>query len=212
VKKTYHQFCGVAKALDVVGERWSLLIVRDLILGGRRYTDLLESLVGITTNLLAQRLRELESAALIVRRRLPPPAGATIYELSELGRALEPVVLSLGAFGMRIMGAPRPGDHTNPRWAMLSLKRLYRGCPRHWTVALEIDGLPFMVTLGKQSANVVDGHSEQPDATLRGELRHLAQWLYRGERASSIILAGDLECLGSVRAARDFVRAFGGHW
>src|SRR5918911_5133129 len=90
--RSYRQHCAVARGLDLVGERWTLLIVRDLLLGPKRYTDLLEGLPGIGTNLLALRLREMEQAALVERAVLPPPAGSSVYQLTEAGRALEPVM------------------------------------------------------------------------------------------------------------------------
>src|SRR5581483_3423202 len=87
-RRSYRQYCGVARALDVVGERWTLLIIRDLLLGPRRYKDLLEGLPGIGTNLLADRLKELERHGIVRRTVLPPPAGSTVYELTDLGSAL----------------------------------------------------------------------------------------------------------------------------
>src|ERR1700690_1771860 len=108
-KRKYGQYCGVARALDVVGERWTLLVVRNLLLGPRRYSDLLRELPGMTTNLLAKRLDEMEAASLVERRALPPPAAATVYALTETGAALEPVVMELGRFGGRYMDQPRRG-------------------------------------------------------------------------------------------------------
>jgi DNA-binding HxlR family transcriptional regulator len=121
--KSYKQFCGVAKALDVVGERWTLLIVRDLLLGPLRYSDFQRHLVGITPNLLSKRLRDLSDAG-VVAKGAPPQR---LYELTELGRRLEPVVLGLGAFGAQFMTAPDKEDRIDPRAAALSLKRRYRG-------------------------------------------------------------------------------------
>ena len=96
VKRSYGQYCAVARALDLIGERWTLLLVRELLLGPRRYTDLLRGLPGIGTNLLADRLRELESAGLVARRTLPPPASSSVYELTPLGEGLRATVLELG--------------------------------------------------------------------------------------------------------------------
>src|SRR5918996_4677686 len=102
-KRRYDQYCALARALDVVGERWTLLLVRELLLGPRRYTDLLGGLPGIGTNLLADRLRYLEQVGLVRRRVLPPPAGSTVYELTELGRELEPTVFALGRWGAHFL-------------------------------------------------------------------------------------------------------------
>jgi DNA-binding HxlR family transcriptional regulator len=106
-RRTFDQYCPIARALDVVGERWSLLIVRELMLGPKRYTDLRMALPGMWTNLLAGRLRQLESAGVIQRTELPPPASRTVYELTERGRQLEPVLLELGRWGFRLLDGPR---------------------------------------------------------------------------------------------------------
>jgi DNA-binding HxlR family transcriptional regulator len=108
--RSYRQYCAVARGLDVVGERWTLLIVRDLLIGPKRYKDLLTGLPGIGTNLLATRLRDLEEQGLVGRRVLPPPAGSTVYELTQVGQALEPVVTALGRWGHRFLGARREGE------------------------------------------------------------------------------------------------------
>jgi DNA-binding HxlR family transcriptional regulator len=102
-QRSYNQYCGLAYALDIVGERWTLLIVRELIAGPRRFKDLLAGLPEISTNLLADRLRSLEQQGLIRRRMLPPPAGSTVYELTALGQALEPMLIELGRWGSRFV-------------------------------------------------------------------------------------------------------------
>jgi DNA-binding HxlR family transcriptional regulator len=100
---TYNQFCPVAFALDLIGDRWTLLIVRELLIGPRRFKDLIEGLPGVSTNLLAERLKDLEQHGLLCRRVLPPPAGSTVYELTAEGQALERVVLELGQWGLRLL-------------------------------------------------------------------------------------------------------------
>ena len=126
-RRSYDQHCGLARALDVLGERWTLLIVRDLLLGPRRYVDLLTSLEGITTNLLAKRLREMTEAGLVEKRRLPSPAGSDVYALTESGHALEPAVMELSRWGGRLLMHPRKTDRRDIGWALLSMKRRYRG-------------------------------------------------------------------------------------
>jgi DNA-binding HxlR family transcriptional regulator len=101
--RSYNQFCALAYALDIVGERWTLLIIRELLTGPRRFKDLTEGLPYISTNLLAERLKSLEQQGLLGRRVLPPPAGSTVYELTPLGRALEEAVLELGKWGSRFL-------------------------------------------------------------------------------------------------------------
>ena len=108
-RRSYDQFCGVARALDQVSERWTLLIVRNLMLGPRRYSDLMAELPGITTNLLAARLRAMEAAGLVARQAGPPAR----YELTPLGAALEPVIVELGRWGAHFMDQPRRRDTTN---------------------------------------------------------------------------------------------------
>src|SRR3954452_21679463 len=95
-KRTYGDGCGIAHALDLVGERWALLVVRELLLGPKRFTDLRDGLPNVSPNVLAQRLRELEDGAIVRRRKLPPPAASSIYELTEWGQELKPIALSLG--------------------------------------------------------------------------------------------------------------------
>ncbi len=103
--RTYGDRCGVARALDVIGERWALLVVRELVLGPKRFSDLRAGLRGVAPDVLSQRLRELEGAGVLRRATLPPPSGARVYELTEWGQELEPLVLGLGRWGSR---APFP--------------------------------------------------------------------------------------------------------
>src|SRR4028118_1448354 len=125
-KRSYDQHCTVAHALDVVGERWTLLLVRELLSGPKRFKDLLWGLPGIGTNLLAARLKSLAGHGVVRRTTLPPPAGSDVYELTELGRALESVVLSLSRWGARLVQEePRDGDDVRPAWAAMALRSLF---------------------------------------------------------------------------------------
>jgi DNA-binding HxlR family transcriptional regulator len=124
--RSYDQFCGIARALDLVGERWGLLIVRDLVLGPKRFTDLRRGLPGIGTNVLAARLKELERGGVVARRTLPPPAASTIYELTDYGRALEGPLLALGRWGARSMGARQPAQTLRSEWFGVALKAFFR--------------------------------------------------------------------------------------
>src|SRR5687768_18395621 len=99
--RSYNQFCALAAGLDVIGERWNLLIIRELLPGPRRFKDLVDGLPGISTNLLSERLKELEQHGVLCRRILPPPSGAAVYALTPAGEALEPAVLELGKWGSR---------------------------------------------------------------------------------------------------------------
>lgn len=115
-RRSYDQYCAVARALDAVGERWSLLIVRELLAGPRRYTDLHADLPGVSTDILATRLKQLEGEGLVLRRRLERPANATVYELTGRGLALRPVVEALGVWGMDVLGEQRPTDAVREHW------------------------------------------------------------------------------------------------
>src|SRR5262245_711599 len=108
--KSYRQHCGLARALDLVGDRWTLLIVRELLIrGSARYSDLLAGLPGVATNLLVDRLREMEEAGLVVREEIPPPAPATLFRLTPRGKELEDVIAAFGKWARPLMGEPRKG-------------------------------------------------------------------------------------------------------
>src|SRR4051812_20041495 len=108
--RSYSQYCAVAGTLDVVGERWSMLVVRELLDGPKRYVDLLAGLTGVSTDMLAARLRTLEQAGVITRRTLPPPAASKVYELTPLGQELRPVLTELARWGLRLLGEQREDD------------------------------------------------------------------------------------------------------
>ncbi|MFD7232950.1 winged helix-turn-helix transcriptional regulator [Streptomyces sp. NPDC059881] len=122
-RRSYDQYCAVARALDSVGDRWTLLIVRELLAGPRRYTDLHADLPGVSTDVLASRLKDMERDGLAARRRLPAPVSAYVYELTERGRALHPVVAALAEWGTPELAAPRPTDAVRAHWFALPLLR-----------------------------------------------------------------------------------------
>ena len=124
-ERRYGQYCPVARALDQLGDRWTLLLVRELLVGPQRYSDLLEHLPGIWSNLLAGRLRALEAAGLVARRPLPPPASRLVYELTDRGRELEPVIYEVSRFGLDLLDDP--GDDVVPLHLLpLGLKGMLR--------------------------------------------------------------------------------------
>jgi len=116
VSKHYEQYCPIAHALDLVGERWALLIVRELLYGPQRYTDLAANLPGIGTNILAARLKDLETCGIVAKRRLPPPAASQVYELTPYGMALKPAVRELALWGIRSLGPPELDDRLAAAW------------------------------------------------------------------------------------------------
>ena len=198
-RRTYGDQCGIARALDVIGERWALLVVRELILGPKRFTDLRAGLPNVGPDVLSQRLRELDAAGLIRRRTLPPPASARVYELTERGAELEPVVLALGRWGS---GAPMPDGEASmsPDSIMLALKTMYdpaasRGAEGTYELAFGPDR--FAVTLNGGALEIVRGPAGHPLAALETEPGVLAQLIWHGlslaraKRDGRVVTAGD---------------------
>src|SRR5690349_13071210 len=140
VVKSYGQRCSLARALDVVGERWSMLIVRELTLGARRYRDLLDGLPGVPTNLLASRLKDLQSAGVIAKRTLPAPASVTVYELTEAGHALRPALSELREWGTRYGQVPTDADEVRPSWALMSASARPTALPDGRICEVRVDG------------------------------------------------------------------------
>lgn len=205
--KSYREFCSMAKALDVVGDRWALLIVRELLLGPRRYTDLLAGLPGIGTNVLSTRLRELEGAGVVERRRVPAPTPAVLYELTDEGRELRLVLDELARWGARRLTRPAAGDAVETRWFVLSLAanvdpgRLEPGS----SVALEIDGETFALRVAEGEVVAGDPTPGLPTATISGPLGDFFP-ASKGDRAA----AQRLTIKGDRAVGRRFVTALTG--
>jgi DNA-binding HxlR family transcriptional regulator len=204
-RRSYQQFCGVARALDVVGERWTLLIARNLLLGPRRYSDFLAELPGITTNLLAKRLREMEAGGLVAKREA---SGVVTYELTERGAALEPVVLELGRWGWPLLGEPRPGDRVDLALGLISLKRRYAGGAK-LTVGLEAGARAFALLLTPARLVVRDRAADSPDLRIAGDEPALRALLIQGKDAAPLRASGALAVDGAPRDWARFVAAFG---
>src|SRR4051812_12663159 len=148
-KRTYGDRCGIARALDLVGERWALLVVRELLLGPKRFTDLRAGLPGLSADVLAQRLRDLEAAAIVRRDTLPPPAASRIYELTPRGQELEPVILALGRWGS-VAPFPEGEAGMSPDAFVLALKTLFDPAvagDAEVRCELRLDGQVFRVTV-----------------------------------------------------------------
>lgn len=148
--KRYGQYCPVAHSLDLVGERWALLVVRELMEGPKRYTDLVEGLPGIGTNILASRLKDLEAGGIVQKTKLPPPAASTVYELTQCGHDLRPVLHELARWGARTLGPP-PLEALRPGWLKNALEIAL-------SPAVTEGRLAFRV--GEEEASVVDGRSQ----------------------------------------------------
>jgi len=171
--RTYGQYCAVAKSLDVLGDRWTLLIIRELLLThAARYTDLRNGLPGIATNLLAERLRELERAGLVAREEAAPPIATTLFSLTDRGRELEPVLHALGRWGLPYMaGGPAPGDAFRGHWLSWPAQEfLHDQAPDGPPVAIavDVDGEEFVIECSAGAITVRDGRAERPDARLAG--------------------------------------------
>ena len=205
MKRSYHQFCGVARALDIVGDRWTLLIARNLLLGPRRYSDLLAELPGLTTNLLAARLKEMEAAALIERREQP---GLSTWALTVQGAALEPVVMELGRFGYRYMDAPKKGDTVNIGWGLLSMKRRYTGNQRG-VLGLKVDEKEFELAFSPARLDVQQRPAVRADATLAGRLVVCQRLLFRSEPLAALRKSGALVLGGDEAAAERLLVSIG---
>jgi DNA-binding HxlR family transcriptional regulator len=144
--KRYGQACTIARALDVVGERWSLLLVRELILGPRRYRDLATGLPGIPSNVLAARLKDLQAAGVITRRTFPAPTDVTVYELTEAGRALQPALKELLDWGLRYAPEPSQDDAGQPSWALLAGAGRPSALPAEQTCELRVGPESFYLS------------------------------------------------------------------
>jgi len=158
--RSYRQYCGLARALDVLGERWTLLVVRELALGPKRFRDLLDHLPGIGTNLLAARLKTLEGEGVIRRTTLPPPAGVHVYELTERGRGLEPALAGLAMWGFDLLSGDPAGSAIRASWAALSMRAVMEATGPHdvrGSFAFEVDGERFSVESGDGGVRVTDG-------------------------------------------------------
>jgi DNA-binding HxlR family transcriptional regulator len=204
-RRSYKQFCGLAKALDVVGERWTLLIVRNLLLGPLRYSDLLRGLPGITTNLLAKRLREMEELELIERVAGPGADAGHAYRLTAHGAELEPAVHALGRWGWKQMTSVAKGDHRSFDFLMVALRRRYLG---DTTIRAELvaDGTPYRVILSGARAEIARGDVPSPDVRLRGPGPSLAR-VFLDESARKK-LPSDITVEGSAQSVRTLLAAF----
>jgi DNA-binding HxlR family transcriptional regulator len=188
--KRYDQYCPVAHALERVGERWSLLVVRELLKGPRRYTDLAAALPGIGTNVLAARLKDLEAAGVVAKRRLPPPTPAQVYELTAYGLALKPVVHELARWGLQSMPAPADDDELAPGWLPDALDTFFAPFAPEGS---------FEFRIGVEVAALVDGEAvagpaEHPDVVLTATPTAF-YFLFTERRWDGIEVDGDRELL-----------------
>lgn len=200
VSRSYRQFCGLARALDLLGERWTLLLVRELLLGATRYGALLEALPGITTNLLAARLKRLESAGVVARTE-----GGR-WALTASGLQLEGALMELARWGGRFLSRPGRGERVDVAWGLLSLKRRYRGGVS-MTVAVQAGEAWFGLNFTPTWLEVWRGRPDSAQATLHATLPALFSLLWERGELRVLMASGQVRVDGEVRVVRRALRA-----
>lgn len=221
-RRTYGDSCGIARALDLTGERWALLIVRELLLGPKRFTDLRAGLAGVSTDVLAQRLRELEGQGLVGRRKLPPPGAARVYELTPRGAELEPVLLALGRWGSRV---PLPPDSTalSPDGLAVALKTMFAGPDARdgsdggdggeggeRRYQLRLGEHAFAVRARAAGLDIDRGELAPPVTTISTDPATLTGLLWHGDTLEAALAHGMVEIDGPRSEVVHFLTLFGG--
>jgi DNA-binding HxlR family transcriptional regulator/putative sterol carrier protein len=207
----YQQYCGLAHALDVAGDRWTLLIVRELVPGPRRFTDLIDGLPGISRNLLTERLRDLERDGIIARQELPPPAARQVYELTDDGRDLAAVMGPLIGWGARRLGDRESGESFRARWAAMAMasfadREATKGVSETYQYLVGDSAFHFAVDDG--SIQLHDGQVEDPAVTLTTEEETWADIAAGKIAASSAAATGALTVTGDSQAAERLGKIF----
>lgn len=202
--KTYGQFCALARALDRVGDRWTMLVVRELLISPARYVSLARALPGIPTNLLAARLRQLENDGIVRRVVAPVGARGVVYELTELGRGLEPALLALIRWGAEWMRTGPQGEHFDPRWVVLALRALLADPGRTappGELELRFDDQVLVVAVGPNGREVRIGAATSPVATIRGDgskILAVASGVVRLDEADDLEVVGDRAAVSNL--------------
>lgn len=202
--RSYGDTCGIARALDVVGERWSLLVVRELLLGPKRFTDLRAGLPSMSADVLADRLRELEATGVVSRGTLAPPAASRVYELTDRGRELEPVVLALGRWGSPI-AMPADASALSADAFLVALKTLFdpsaaEGADAAYEIRIGLHVFAVRVVSGR--LDVARGPVPRADAVVSGGTSALAAVLWHGRSLTDAERAGDVTVTGSRQAVK----------
>lgn len=214
--KTYRQLCSVARALDVVGERWTLLLIRDLLMGPQSYSALLDGLPGLTTNLLAKRLKALQETGLV--QPIEVDAAATggavrgLYGLTESGAALGPVLGALSEWGSE-HGAPPSKDATlNIRWFLILLGRHYTKVERRWLVQLNTGDREFQFRLGTEEYESMEGSPWKADLVISASPTTLHDLLFDADDPDELVRSGEITLTGTApdldEVWRDFLSSF----
>lgn len=211
-RRSYGQPCSVARALDFVGERWTLLLVRELLTGPRRFKDLLDGLSGMGTNLLAKRLSDLEQQGVVRRLTLPPPAGVRAYELTPAGQELEPVVLALFRWGLRRLEPPARTQALSPSSALLGMKSIFvpaaaRGVHARYELRVGADVFHARVDDGVMEALV--GPADRAEVIIRSDARTIVAVAAGRLSPAEAAQAGVLSLQGTPEAVACCLRVFG---
>lgn len=209
-KRMYEDGCATAHALDLIGERWALLVVRELILGPKRFTDLRGGLPGISPNVLTQRLKELEEANVVRSRKLPPPASSWVYELTEWGRGLEQVIMALGRWGARspslLQGFPLSTDAV-----VLSFRTMFDSAAAgdfDGSIELRVGEDSFRAKVANGELQLERGSADRPDAIIEAGADALVAVAYGGRKFAEAVRAGELKVEGDKAVAKQFFTLF----
>jgi DNA-binding HxlR family transcriptional regulator len=208
--RRYRDACGTAQGLDLVGERWALLVVRELLLGPKRFTDLREGLPGISTNILADRLEMLEMSGVVRRRTLPAPAASKVYELTDWGMELEPVVAALGRWGVRSPWRSEE-DAIGVDGLMVSFRTMFDPeaageLKASYEIVLGDQG--FGVEVGDGSIRVYRGAPADPDARIETDVETLGALVYEGDDLDDALRSGDVKIEGDRSAVERLLGLF----
>lgn len=209
-KRTYNQTCSVAGALDVLGERWTLLLIRELLTGPKRYNDLLDALPGIGTNLLADRLKSLMNDELITQRRLPSPAAASVYELTEAGRSLEPVLLELVRWGMRHRRKAKKSATYRATWTAVAMRAFFRperARGLRLSCEFRVGDEVFHAQVRDGKLHTAAGPAPDPDVAVT-TTPEIFRRFESGEDADELAKTGKWKVTGSSAALKKFTRLF----
>jgi len=210
-KRSYGDACGVARALDAVGERWALMVVRELLLGPKRFTDIRAGLPSLSADVLAQRLRGLEGAGVVRRRTMPPPAASKVYELTPSGEALEPVILALGRWGGANAAPPCAGMGMSFDAHVLSMRSLFRpdlAGDFAARIELRLGEGHFRATVAGGSFEIDPGEDPAADATLETDPGTLLALIHGRRELAEVQRAGEIAIEGDEAVAARFLGLF----
>jgi DNA-binding HxlR family transcriptional regulator len=209
-RRKYEEGCAVSHALDVIGERWALVVVRELLLGPKRFTDLRAGMPGASPDVLAQRLRELKEAGVVRQHKLPPPAGSQVYELTDWGAELEPVVTHLGRWGSRSSSMPYDADRSIDS-LVLSLRALFDPSAAQGfnaTIALRLGENHFSIKIADGLLDLSRGEAESATATVETDPQTLTALLYGDHPLDDALGTGEVTIAGESAIAARFLQLF----